>query len=196
MCSEYLNQWNIDFAWSVVATNDGHILFSTYTPTGGFVPPFSFMFKILTKQEVSAQITSTWYNGPIAPLNATYVQQYANRLANQTLGMDLPSAGTSYTTDFVFNALRTYNVYIHSSMQQFASQGPSQGDSDVIAAIPVLAPLGSLNVWQASGSDLDVFPIPNMMLNTLTFYLTDDHGQRLALNDGYCTLNFKIYDAP
>jgi hypothetical protein len=195
MYQDYLNQWVIGIAWTVTATNDGHILFQMGI-SPNMAAPFLPMFKILTKAEVLAQVTNTWYNGPIPPLNATYVQQYANRLANRTLGMDSPLAGSSYTTDFVFNALRTYNVYIHSSMQQFASQGPGYGDSDVIGVIPVLAPLGSLNVWQASGSDLDVFPIPNMMLNTMTFYLTDDHGQQLALNDGYCTLNFKIYDAP
>ena len=196
MYDDYLDQWIIGIAWTVTATNDGHILFQMGTPFG-VASPFPLCFKILNKDEVSGKLLD-YYNGPIAPIGANYIRPYANRLANRVLGIaDTPNLGNpSYSADFLFNSLRTYNVFIHSSMNQFASQGPGSGDSDVIAAIPVMAPLGSLNVGQSSGSDIDVFPVPNMNLSTLSFYLTDDHGQQLTLKDGYVTLVFKIYDSP
>jgi hypothetical protein len=81
-------------------------------------------------------------------------------------------------------------------MQQLSSVGPGPGDSDVIAVIPVRTGFGTLNVFQCSGSDIDLFPVPHMTLQTLSFRLTNDYGQRVDLRNGNCVLSFKIYDRP
>jgi hypothetical protein len=188
---------NLFVNWQITPTNDGRILFQFLDPA---ITEYPLVFNILNRDQVLGKVQNYWNSPTAPPLNYNMIGPYANRLANASLGIINPvqttASNLTYTTDTLFNALRTYNVFIHSSMNQLASQGPGTGDSDVIAVIPVTAPLGSLNVWQASGSDIDVFPIPSMMLNTISFYLTDDHGQNLGLQNGHVTLVFKIYDSP
>ena len=81
-------------------------------------------------------------------------------------------------------------------MQTLSSQGPGKSDYDVIGMVPVLGGFGTLNTWQCSGSDIEVFSVANMTLQTLNFYLTNDSGQRLDLRGGTVALSFMIYDRP
>jgi hypothetical protein len=62
--------------------------------------------------------------------------------------------------------------------------------------IPVMGGFGTINVWQCSGTDIDVFSVANMSLQTLQFYLTNDSGQRLDLRGGNVALSFMLYDRP
>jgi hypothetical protein len=176
-----------------------------FTMTDSVIQSYPIFFQILTKDQVLGNDRSWWNSSTYATASQQAFQflgqmpPLANKLANHTLGIfdtvaRNPAGGEPYTATTLYNGLRTQNVYVHSSMQMFNSQGPGQGDSDIIAMIPVSAPAGSLITWQSSGSELDVFPLPNMVLQNIQFYLTDDMGQRLSLESGHVILQFKIYD--
>jgi hypothetical protein len=181
-------------SWTVQATNDGRVSISIGDPE--ISAPF--YVRILSRDDI---VNGNWWGDQGQPIVPPGMLQYKDQLANETLGfygtnLVNPGPGEALIATGLFNSLGTNCVYVHSNMQQLSSQGPSPGDSDVIAVIPVMGGFGTLNVYQCSGTDIDVFPVPNMTLQTLSFRLTNDYGQTLDLQGANCVLSFKIYDRP
>jgi hypothetical protein len=181
--------------FTIQSTTDGRISISVGDPE----VTNAFYIHILSKDDIAL---NNWWQDDSAPFalppNAL---QLKDQLANGTLGfygsgLQTPGPGEALIASGLFNSLGTNCIYLHSNMQQFSSVGPSAGDSDVIAVIPVFGGFGTLNVYQCSGTDIDVFSVANMTLQTLSFRLTNDHGQRVDLRNGNCVLSFKIYDRP
>lgn len=181
--------------FTVQSTTDGRISISVGDPE--VTSPF--YFHILSRNDIVNG--GWWQDNPIPPPLPQNMLLYKDQLANATLGfhgdnLQNPGPQEALIAPGLFNSLGTQYVLIHSNMQQLSSQGPGQGDYDVIGMVPVLGGFGTLNTWQCSGSDIEVFSVANMTLQTLNFYLTNDSGQRLDLRGGNVALSFMIHDRP
>jgi hypothetical protein len=180
--------------FTIQSTTDGRISISVGDPE--VTNPF--YFHILSRSDV---IQGGWWADALPPPLPQNMLAYKDQLANNTLGfhgsnLQNPGPQEALIAPGLFNTLGTQYVLIHSNMQQLSSQGPGQGDNDVIGMIPILGGFGTLNTWQTSGSDIEVFSVANMTLQSLNFYLTNDSGQRLDLRGGTVALSFMIYDRP
>ena len=184
-----------NFTFTVQSTTDGRISMSIGDPE----VTYPLYFHILSKNDI---LNGNWWtDNPQPPPLPSDMTAYKDQLANNTLGfhgsnLQNPGPQEAFIAPGLFNTLGTQYVLIHSNMQTLSSQGPGQGDYDVIGMIPVLGGFGTLNAWQCSGSDIEVFSVANMTLQTLNFYLTNDSGQRIDLRGGTVALSFMIYDKP
>lgn len=186
-----------NYTFTVQSTTDGRISMSMGDPES----TTPYYFRILSKDDI---FYGGWWSGNLGgapPDMPSNMIAYKDQLANGTLGfhgsnLQNPGPQEAFIAPGLFNTLGTSYVLIHSNMQTLSSQGPGLGDYDVIGMIPVLGGFGTLNVWQCSGSDIEVFSVANMTLQTLNFYLTNDSGQRIDLRGGTVALSFMIYDKP
>jgi hypothetical protein len=186
---------NPALVFTVQSTPDGRISISVGDPE--VTTPY--YFHILSRNDI---VNGNWWtDNPIPPPLPQNMLAYKDQLANGTLGfhgdnLQNPGPQEALIAPGLFNSLGTQYVLIHSNMQQLSSQGPGQSDFDVVGMIPVLGGFGTINVWQCSGSDIDVMSVANMTLQTISFFLTNDSGQRIDLRGGTVALSFMIYDRP
>jgi hypothetical protein len=154
---------NPQLVFSVQSTPDGRISISLGDPE--VTTPY--YFHILSRDDI---VNGNWWtDNPIPPPLPQNILLYKDQLANGTLGfhgsnLQNPGPQEALIAPGLFNSLGTQYVLIHSNMQQLSSQGPGQADFDVIGMIPILGGFGTLNTWQRSGSDIEVFSVANALI--------------------------------
>jgi hypothetical protein len=181
--------------WTLTSTTDGRLSLAFGDPES----TTTYLFQVLSREEVLNP--SLFYSDDNPPLRLPNMDSFKNQLANTTLGfsgnnLQNSGPGEALVAPGLFNTLGTQYVCIHSNMQQLSSQGPGLGDNDVVGMIPVMGNYGSLNVYECPGTDIGVFSVAGMTLQSLNFYLTNDSGQRMDLHGGTVALSFMIYDHP
>ena len=88
----------------------------------------------------------------------------------------------TFATGIFDNRADWHVLYLHSDLQTFKSSGPRKADRDVIARIPCTVAHGFVEHY--SPYKMIVFPVTNISLKTLTFWLTHSSGEVVDLHGG------------
>ena len=160
-----------------------------------------------------------WITANVSNLTITYTKTsskfvFTSDLANQRLSFDgltnsasellgflsasdTGSVSTTITSTQATNLIGVKSLFIHSNLTHnniaiINRGGNNHDDSDILAKIPIVCPPYGNVIYRNSDNDTDILVDRN--INSIRFYLTDQHDVLTLQHDWSFTLTFEYWD--
>ena len=140
---------------------------------------FGYQFKVLTKNDILTKLNGTWAGFSYDTANPHDINTCMLRLTDDVSPV---YTSTSYFTTTGLDLQPIRNIYITSTMSNYASMGPRSGQSNVIKKIPVNANYNGM-VFDGMSSSNDFLDCSKQTLKTIQFRIENSRGDLINLHN-------------